>query len=78
MDVLVDVVRHVVVDDVHDVLDVEASGGDAGGHEDGHAAGLKVCQRLLALGLQAVAVDAGDRGSGAFLSDILRSTQSRQ
>ena len=63
MDVLVDVVRHVVVNDVHDVLDVETPGGDAGGHEHGHAAGLEVGQGLLALRLQAVPVDAGDRMS---------------
>ena len=51
--------RQLVVDDVGQLLDVEAAGGDVGRHEDGDAALLEVGQRLDPLGLALVAVDRG-------------------
>ena len=59
MDVFVDVVRHVVVDDVGHAGDVEAPGSHGSRHQDGLVAGAEVEERLLALALEAVAVDAG-------------------
>src|SRR5271163_2880566 len=52
-------VRQVVVDDVGDVLHVDAAGGDVGGHENLDAALLKPGQRGKTLGLRAVAVNHG-------------------
>ena len=34
MDIFVDVVREIVIDDVHDVLDIETPGCDVGGNEN--------------------------------------------
>eukprot|EP00760_Papus_ankaliazontas_P029662 PhM_4_TR433/c2_g1_i1/m.20119 len=56
--VLVDVVRKVVLDDAHDVGDVEAARGDVRRHQDGLAGGLECREGGLALGLTLVTVDA--------------------
>jgi hypothetical protein len=55
VNILVDLVRHVIVDHMLDALDVQAAGRHGGGHQDGEAAGLEVAQRLLTLTLQPVA-----------------------
>ena len=51
------VVRHVVVHDMADSLDVEAAGGDIGGHHDVDLAGFQTRDGALALGLGNVAVE---------------------
>ena len=59
MDVLVHLVRHVVVDDVLDQRNVQASPGHRGSHQDGIFPGGEVSQSLLSLALSSVPVDAG-------------------
>ena len=54
VDVLVDVLGHVEVDDVRHALDVEATRGHGGGHQDRHRARAEVVQRFLALVLESV------------------------
>ena len=49
----------IVVDDVGDVLDVDAAGGQVGGDQDADAARLKIGQGGGALGLRAVTVNHG-------------------
>src|SRR6476661_10509632 len=56
VDVVLTRARGVVVDDVRDVLHVDAAGGDVGGHEGPDLARLEARQRLLALVLALVAV----------------------
>ena len=62
--------RQLEVDDVGELLDVQASSRDVRRHEDGDAALLEVGQRLDALGLALVAVDRG--GVDAVLDQLLR------
>ena len=61
VDVALGVVRDVVVDHVADAVDVQAAGGDVGGHQDVQAAVLELVDGALTLVLRDVAVD---RGSG--------------
>ena len=58
MDVIFAIVGIVIVNDELDIVDVEASGGDVGGDEDGGAAGLELAQHPLPLLLLFVTVDA--------------------
>ena len=58
VDVVLRVVGVVVVDDELDVVDVETSGSDVRGDEDGRGAVLELLQHPLALLLLLVAVDA--------------------
>ena len=58
VDVVLAVVRIVVVDDKLDIVDVEASGGDVCGDEDGGAARLELAQNPFPFLLLLVAVDA--------------------
>lgn len=58
MDVLVDVAGQVVVDDQLDVGDIETSSGHGGRHQNGASARAEERQRLLALALVSVTVDA--------------------
>src|SRR5262249_37486764 len=60
VDVVVGDGRHVVADDVGDVIDVEPAGGDVGGHQDLEVAPAEALHRLVALGLGEVAVRLGD------------------
>ena len=53
--------RGVEVDDVRDVVDVDAAGGDVGGDERVDLARVEAAQRLLALALGLVAVHGGAR-----------------
>ncbi len=48
---------HVVVDDVGEPLDVQAPGGDVGGHHDVRGAALEAPEHLVALGLGEPAVE---------------------
>jgi hypothetical protein len=57
---------HVVVEDVADVLDVEAAGGDVGGDEDVDLAGLEAVELADPLGLLHVAVDLAGVEAGAL------------
>ena len=41
--------------------DVQATSGDVSSHQDGRAAGAEAAERLLALGLRAVAMNGGRR-----------------
>ena len=59
VDVGLRVVRDVVVEHVRDALDVQAAGGDVGGHEDVQAAVAQLVHGALALLLGDVAVDGG-------------------
>ena len=61
VDVVLAVVGIVIVDDKLDVVDVEASGGDVGGDEDGGAAALELAQHPLPLLLLLVSVDTHGR-----------------
>ena len=54
MDVILGMLRHVVVDDVADVGDVESARGDVRGDEHLEFAVAKTFQRLLAFALRAV------------------------
>ena len=58
VDVILAIVGIVVVDDELDIVDIEASGGDVGGNEDGGAASLELAQHPLPLLLLFVTVDA--------------------
>ncbi len=57
MDVGVVVVRRVEVDHVRDAVDIDAPGGDVGGHQRVDAARPEAGERPLALALRLVAVD---------------------
>ena len=61
-----------VVDDVGDVLDVDAAGGDVGGDEDVDLAVAERAQRLLAGALAEVAVDGagGEAALGEVVGDL--------
>ena len=61
VDILLDLPGHVVVDDVRDVLDVQAARHHVGGHQDLLGAVPELGQRQLSLGLGPVAEDAGGR-----------------
>ena len=60
MDIVLGMLRHVVVDHVADLLDVDAARGDIGGHHDFVAAVAKSVERLLALALGAVGMQHRD------------------
>jgi hypothetical protein len=49
--------RQIEIDDVRDVVDIEAAGSDVGGHEHRRAVRLELGQRVLPGGLAFVAVD---------------------
>ena len=66
VDVVLGDVRQLVVDDVGQVLDVEAARGDVGRDEDLHLAALKSSSASDALALALVAVDRG--GADAVLA----------
>ena len=51
--------RHIEIDDMGDVVDVDPARGDIGGHQDLGPAALEMGERALALNLAAVAVDHG-------------------
>ena len=61
-----------VVDDVRDVVDVDAAGGDVGGDEDVDLAVAERAQRLLAGALAEVAVDraGGEAAVGELVGDL--------
>ena len=52
VDIVFGVVRHVVVDDAEDVVDVDTSGYDVGGDEDVDLSGLEAVHDVVALGLR--------------------------
>lgn len=60
MDVGIGSVRHVEVDDMRDVFYIEAARRDVGGNHDGKMPALETTERLLALTLRAVTVQARD------------------
>lgn len=59
VDVVLGIVRHVVVDDQADILDVDAARHDVGGHQDLDLVVLEVEHHLLALRLLQVGVHRG-------------------
>ena len=61
MDVVLRDVGDVEVHDVAQTAHVDASRSDVGGHQHAHLAGLEGRERLRALGLTPVAVDASGR-----------------
>ncbi len=63
------VLRALVVDDVGHAADVDAAGGDVGGHQHVDLAGPERAQRLLALALVEVAVHGG--GGEASVRQVL-------
>ena len=68
MDILVDLVRHVVVDDVLDQGDVQTSPGHGGSHQDWIFPGGEISQSFLPLTLSSIPVDAG--GGVAFSREV--------
>src|SRR5437764_816182 len=64
MEVVLVVAGDVVVDDAADVVDVDAAGGDVGGHQDLSPAIGEGAQGPVALGLRATAVDRHGRHAG--------------
>ena len=70
VDVLLRHVRQVEVDDVGDVVDVDAARGDFGGDENARLALLEAIERTGALALALVAVDGVGVEAGAF--ELLR------
>ena len=67
------VLGDLVVDDVGDVVDVDAAGGDVGGDEHVDVAGAERLERLLAGGLSQVAVHRADLEAafGQLVGDLL-------
>jgi hypothetical protein len=65
---------HVEVEDVGDVIDIEAAGSDIGSDQDAGAAGLEAVEGLAALVLGLVAVDGlgDDTGTRELLADLVR------
>ena len=63
-----------VVDDVRDVVDVDAAGGDVGGDQHVDLAGAERAQRLLARALAEVTVHGGrgETALGEVVGDLLR------
>ena len=59
MDVILRMLRHVVVDDVAHVRDVQPARGNVRGHQHLKPAGAEALQRLFALLLRAVRVQHG-------------------
>jgi hypothetical protein len=59
VDVVLRHVRQLEVDHVRQLVDVEAAGGDVGGHQHAHVAALEAGQRPRAGALALVAVDGG-------------------
>ncbi len=66
VDVLLGHVGQVVVDDVRDIVDVDAARGDFGGDENTRLALLEAVERTGALALALVAVDGVGVEAGAF------------
>ena len=64
VDVVLVVGRRVEVDDAADGVDVDAAGGDVGGHEGPDRAGGELPQRPIPLRLRLVAVDGDGRHTG--------------
>ena len=60
MDIRVGGIRHVVVDNVGDTVDIEPARGDVGGDHDAEVTGLETAQGLFTLPLRSVAVQARD------------------
>ena len=77
VDVVLRVPRQLEVDDVRQVLDVEAAGGDVGRDEDPDLAGLEALERARPLRLRAVASGSprrrGPRGRAALASRVAAS-----
>ena len=73
MDVVFGIVRHIVVDDHQDVVDVNAARHDVGGHEHIHLSGLEAVHHVVALLLAEVAVHRGavDVQAFEFARDVL-------
>ena len=73
VDVVLVVAGHVVVDDVIDVVDVDAARGHVGGHQQRDAGGLERVHHAGALGLVQVAVQrlGGDAVAHEVLGDLL-------
>ena len=73
VDVRLGVVGDVEVDHVADAVDVQAAGGDVGGHEDVQAAVLQLVDGALALVLRDVAVDGGggEAAGAQLLGELL-------
>ena len=61
MDVVLDIFRDVEVDDVLDAGDVDAAPGDVRGDEDSMRSFAKIRQRLRALSLRPIRMNARDR-----------------
>src|SRR5579863_2439975 len=59
VDEILRIIRQIVIDDVRDVLHVNAARGHIGGHQDAIAALLESCECRVALGLRAVAMNHG-------------------
>jgi hypothetical protein len=66
VDVVINVTGHVVVDDVGNVVNVEASGSDVGGDEVGGLSCSEGAKGLLSVLLDTVAVDRSGRESFAY------------
>merc|ERR1719474_591620 len=58
MNIFVNIIRHVVVDDMRHVGNIQSSGSNSGSHQDWLVSSSEVEQRLLPLSLKPVAVDA--------------------
>ena len=73
MDVVLVVTGHVVVDDVVDVVDVDAARSHVGGHQQRNAGGLERVHHAGALGLVQVAVQrlGGEAVADEVLGDLL-------
>ena len=61
MDVVLDIFRDIEIDHVLDSRNVDAAAGDVGGHENAVRAFAKIVERLRALALRSVGMDACDR-----------------
>ena len=65
-----DISREIVVEDIADVRNVDAAGGDVGGDQDVDLTGPEITERLLTVALLPIAVDtlAADAPQGKVRS----------
>ncbi len=60
VDIVIDCIREVIVDDVHDIRDIETAGCDVCGNEDWCDASAEGTKSILALALGSVAMNGRD------------------
>lgn len=70
MDIIINIIAQVIIDDMHDVLDIQSSRGNSGGDQDGAPTGFEGFQGQLAFTLASVAMK-GDAGEMFVVKDVV-------